>query len=300
MTVNASIDNATHPVYATSAHGIITWFGVTTTVSFTGTTFYLLLMVSIASQNQLRRGSGVLIVHLLAVECCMVTVHYPITNTATFIAQYYQDPTLLRSINCALVQFFMTTFQHVGNWSSFFLSINRFVAVLFPLSYSKMASKFVIVGMVVASWAISLACNVPLLLGVGGQIGRTLTGDCGLLKTSPLDYIFRSSFAYYIPLFTMILLYFTLFIRSTCLKWPSRVAVRNLTTTEIMRRKRRLDVAKMLFASSVFYCCCYFPAPIMVQFFPLYTFAHRSAFIYIRLLVVCGYACAPVSIDYRL
>ncbi|OQV16913.1 hypothetical protein BV898_08919 [Hypsibius exemplaris] len=286
--------NGTFNVTAVAA--VTIWFGVTTFISLFGAAAFLVLILGIASRRELHRGSGVLIIHLLAVEFCMVSIHYPITNTVTFIARYYGDPNLLRSLDCALIQFFMTTFQHAGNWASFFLAINRFFAILVPHRYRAISSSSAILGMILSSWAISLCCNLPLYFGVGGVIGNTISGDCGLLKTSKIDYPFRAAFAYYIPLISLIIIYFTLFMRTNYIR-RYRVAVQIPTMSQLERARRRLSVTKMLFVSSVFYCLCYFPAPVIVTFFPSYSFNNRDAFLYIRMLVVCGYASNPVGLN---
>ncbi|XP_055340554.1 octopamine receptor beta-2R-like [Paramacrobiotus metropolitanus] len=306
---NATINITTTPLFITYRIGFAVWFWVMLSLCIVGTILNLLMIYIILSSAKLRVGSGILIVHLLAVLTSLCAVHMLLLSVSTYFYAPYQT---LSSNFCVYSTWLYYACLDSVNWSSLLIGINRFVAIFFPTKYPLMIRNNVIATMIILSWMICFACCSQILAGHGGWYGSTKPwGTCGMVNPNS-DFAIITAFAVTIPLTILGILYLAIFIGVAVKNYFDRKKILDGEHTKTKDGKgqahklfeRRYHSAKVLFVSYLWYIACLLPAPIALSVYPASYSRIPLLSPIMRAVLLCGYATIPLiflmmNMEYR-
>ncbi|XP_055332329.1 uncharacterized protein LOC129584238 [Paramacrobiotus metropolitanus] len=299
---NASIVNITFPLQSLFPEWhLYLWFSVSMLIGLIGGFLILMLLTVMYKQKKLTRGSGLLIAHAQCIDFIMCTMENPLQNSGLLLQALHTST----GVNCPFARFSLISMQAVGNWSAVFLALNRFVAVVIPHHYQKVATQPVLIGKIVLSWSIGLAITVPhYVLKLGVEFGLSPTGACVILKMDAFLFRVISALVFYLPIGIVGALYVVIFLKGLYLKRRILVHPEARRAPMPVVMKKRLQVARMLMWTFIWYCICYFPATFLPGFFyHVYKDDKRIEF-WAKTLLYLGYAMNPVfffamSSEYR-
>ncbi|OQV19308.1 hypothetical protein BV898_06726 [Hypsibius exemplaris] len=276
------------PVWETFHDPLRTWFIINLTICGAGALANLLLLTAILSSGAHRRGCGTLIVNIVFIELCMCAVHLPLNTVTTFQAQFHAYPEWV----CPYIHFTFQWTQQAGHWSACFLALNRFVAIVCPIVYPRWTTRVAYAGMI--------------SVGVGGRFAFVAPWySCGPRSDGTAILPVLISFGVYLPEVLTAALYLAIFVK---VKIFGRIFVRRNNIVDGLQPKpasivllakakaqRRFALAKIMLASSVWYCLCYFPNNIITSTSLLrYFIANPVLQLWIRTVFLCGFAVNPV------
>ncbi|OQV17358.1 hypothetical protein BV898_08607 [Hypsibius exemplaris] len=274
----------------------VIWICVAYVISFVGSVFFVLLLLTFLINRDVKNGSGMLLLHLTVVEFTLVGILFPVQNTFTFLGA---RGTPVEHLNCGLAVLVVVTTQHAGNWSSLFLSIMRFLASVLPYAYKEVTVRWKLLVLIILSWSISLSINLPIYFGYGGQFIRAMPfRDCAAQSSNRTGVYFPIwlTLGSYFPVAATTLVYITLFVRLRAQSaWvsPEDVSLDRLRQHGVIRR--RLVITRMLCVFWLWYCLCYLPSTVAVVLFPLLTWRNQiSLRLWAKILQLSGYAFSPV------
>ncbi|XP_055340587.1 allatostatin-A receptor-like [Paramacrobiotus metropolitanus] len=284
------------------------WFAVMMGLSAVGAVANITLTITILSSEKLRSGCGVLIAHLLLVSATLCAVHLPLLTVTT----YYMAPKQPLGITfCRVTVLFYFSTLYVVNWTAMLISINRFVAIVYPYKYNAhFASYKVGFSLIALSWTVVLCCNFLVFFNHGGRFEATRPwGACGIT-------VIRNSMIY--PMITVIcvtfptalegVMYVAIFATVGWRALLRRRKIRHVVERAIERRnslvQKRYRSVKMLSVSYLWYSVCFMPAPIASSIFPHVYSSSPLLQLFLRVLLLCGYTTIPfiylaLSNDYR-
>lgn len=101
-------------------------------LSLFGSFTNILLAITILSSKKLRFGCGSLIAHLLFINASLCLVHMPILSVATYYFAPYRE---LDGEFCSYTIMFYYSALYAVDWSSLFIAVHQFVAILLPHAY---------------------------------------------------------------------------------------------------------------------------------------------------------------------
>ncbi|XP_055337120.1 allatostatin-A receptor-like [Paramacrobiotus metropolitanus] len=257
------------------------WFALTTAFGIVGAVLTLLLFMIMVILNKFRTGSGIMISHSQLIDFIICSILNPVQNVT--ILQIQSGRYTL--IDCRFVQFTQILFVFVGNWSAVLLAGNRFVAIVLPLHYGKVTTRWALALGITTAWIISLACSVPMYFNVGVVLGMQPTGACGTVQISGHFFQSVGIVSTYFPIALLGAMYMTVFLQQKLCK---REAKRQ---REAMRK--RVALAKALCCSFLWYCLCMLPAPVLINFFPDVWRHEFRLLMWTRTLLIIGYAANP-------
>lgn len=226
----------------------------------------------------------------------MCGVHLPLNTIMTFKAQFH----IFSSSVCRYFHFTFLWTQHAGHWSAFFLAVNRFVATFFPHAYNRnsWAIKVSCIGMIVGAWVIGCLNNLAPCLGVGGLYElRPPWYSCGIRPDGSQFFATVQALGVYIPEAGLVGLYAVIVLKLTLLRFGGNRVGIEMQRSDMERTRRRYAVAKVLLASSLWYCMCYFPNTIIASTSLVRLFIQNPVMqLWMRTVFLLGYAVNPVSI----
>ena len=292
--------NATSPASELFHHDLEVWFAVAMTTCCVGSILHILLLLVIIINKFYRHGSVYLIAHLTLLELSMCAIHLPLNLCMTFLAGHVA---VFNDSACPYVHFFFLWTRHAGHWSNCLLAINRYTAAFFPHCYAGWSTRPALTVTIVAAWALSFLINFPMCFGVGGRYRlQPPWRSCGPQSDGSAYLTVTNVVGVYVPEGLLFTLYAGVMVRLQML-W--RTGLRSHRTGPLLspaallqagvRARRRFTVVKVMFASSVWYGLCYFSNSVIVSAGLQRWFTARPvAQLWLRLLLVCGYAFSPV------
>ncbi|XP_055346101.1 melanopsin-like [Paramacrobiotus metropolitanus] len=266
--------------------GVKIWLITYLLICLAGTILNLLILLSIATYRRLQTGSRWLVIHKIVTDTVLCSVMCPIGLLPTFSAWVGQS---MPYFDCSLVDTFQTIFAHLGNWTSLFLGVNRFIALLAPHSYHKTTSKQALCIFILTIWMVVLSEQLPTYFGIGVSSG------CNTIKVTNRAVLFSMlTVGQYFPAVVLGILYITIF-TVMAVKRRNSVAVRvNATTFRRNVLRRKITLAKTLCAAEIWNIMCNMPAVIVMLAVPPEKRPGRLVS-WLHTTVLLGYAAHPPS-----
>ncbi|XP_055348938.1 uncharacterized protein LOC129595835 [Paramacrobiotus metropolitanus] len=283
-----------------SLESLTEWFIVSLIICVLGTLSYIVLFLIIFSEKSLHKGTGVLMMHLILTEALLATVHFYLFCADVFRVQTGSTSNR-RYCYYSMFTYWVTLFA--SNWSAAFLAINRLVAVARPHFYRHLTSRTMRASMVASSWLFGLGAAAPIAAGVGGRFdSMPPLGACGIVRTRlqpQTEHVYDgvTTVGMYLPLGLTLSIYIGLF---TVMKsnYGQKKLTNQVQTSADQNAgrtiSRRLVMARMLFASSIWYCLCFYPIPIMMAIVPQIFAKHPMALLWLRTLLFTGFSTKPI------
>lgn len=300
--VNCSLVNRSHlcePAWMVHPTALTVWFWMMLTLNITGGITNIGLLWVIISNKKLRTGSGFLIAHLLFIEAQLCIVHMFILSITTY---YIVPYTALSDTFCRYTLIGYYSSIYALNWTALMIGINRFVAVFFPHKYSLWSKQSVVVTMAVLSWAIALTLNFLEFTGTILKHEATPPwGTCGIIVFRMSSYLAMVSFAQAGPVSLLGALYLIILggIGIRTIQHHRKVregsSGKGAATVNSSLMRRRYRSAVMLFVAYLWYTSCLMPAPVAATLYPLQYTSYPLLSLFLRALLLFGYATNPVS-----
>ncbi|XP_055333555.1 short-wave-sensitive opsin 1-like [Paramacrobiotus metropolitanus] len=290
-TVNQSFDTA-----------FTLWATATFVVSFIGSFFSCLVFLSIVCQPKLRTGSGALIGHVLILRFLTCAIHFPLFCVQACLAH----AGVYLTVDCDAFAVAFIGFLHVEHWTDCFLSINRLIAILYPHRYAVWRSKNVVGSMIVVAWILGLCSTVPFFYGFGLEFRIANLGSCEPHVTDTGQALILLILGAFLPVGIRGILHTVICVRTTtCARsqWePVQADHNNHSMTRTA--KRSVVVARMLFASFIWYALCLLPIPVVLTGFQHVFDENIIVRFWLHFLILCGNAADPIIFllmngDYR-
>ncbi|OQV26141.1 hypothetical protein BV898_00263 [Hypsibius exemplaris] len=260
-----------------------------------GTLFNILCLAAIFTYPPLRHRGSILVANFVLVNLLLSATVYPISLVALSCHYYCYLP----DNNCNWAYYFYFILQSL-TWQECFLALNRFVAIVLPHEYHYVSSTKATFAFIFLGYFIPLILN----LSPAGSSVPTYTETApfgGCLYNQNGNPIFRDTHAIvgvYLPMTVVGLSYCAIFVRVGISRYDAGGA--KLSSS----MQRRLTLAKMLFASFIWYCLTYLPQPILTAAFPSIYFIYPATYFYARWALFMGAGAnaiiyATTNKDYR-
>ncbi|OQV13809.1 hypothetical protein BV898_12028 [Hypsibius exemplaris] len=254
---NSSIIGSLPQLTADLRAAIDLWFVFSITIGVSACVLLLLLLATSLYHEKLRKGSKILVIHLLLVQLLICGFNFPILTVTSY--QTLRNQTV--SINCPVFLYLDIGSTHVENWASTLLAVNRYVAIIHPHQYKYFVSKTGLAITIILPWVIGLSDTLPIFLGIGGRLVFLLPYGCDFtpLGGTTMEYTTAwVTIGAYIPITVMGVTYITLFVRLAAGRCNGRVAVTECQVS-MAKRARKIAIARILLSSFVWYCLCFLP-----------------------------------------
>ncbi|OWA53041.1 hypothetical protein BV898_17477 [Hypsibius exemplaris] len=163
------------------------------------------------------------------------------------------------------------------------------------------------------AWVLGVGASLPFAAGWGGYYGVTpVWGNCGLTRATATGLKFFGLIqiaTVYLPAGFLTLLYMTILLKHKCVWFRMGVDVHlarpDCTSDEACRLNRRVALAKILCASSIWHCLCHFPGAIINSTPLVQIYTGRPLLqLWLYTIFLCGYILNPaffflMSREYR-
>ncbi|XP_055348030.1 uncharacterized protein LOC129595106 [Paramacrobiotus metropolitanus] len=261
---------------------LLAMVSVFTIIAVIGVVLSATLFFTIILRSQLLTGSGILIAHQQLMHILLSGLSNPFYIVVGW-AVWLGLP--LTGINCTIVYFVCQVIICGETWTSLFLAVNRFIALLCPHHYRSISSTKAIVGFIIAAWCISVAINIPALLGIGSLFGLKQV-DCGFIRiTNPRLFDAVGALTVHLPLALQAVLY-GIILASHCRK--------DTETQAVAAYKKRFVLFRLLLFSYIWYVASYLPFLIAVHGFPRFFFGNKVRSGWFLVSQQIGYTGSPV------
>ncbi|XP_055350322.1 neuropeptide S receptor-like, partial [Paramacrobiotus metropolitanus] len=196
MNISDIQGNLSHK-FSSRQNELFALLSVFTVASIIGVMLSATLFFTIILRSQLRTGSGILIAHhqlLHVLQTGISNPFYIVTGWAVWMG------VSIAGIDCTVMYFVCQVIICTETWSSLFLAVNRFIALIYPHQYSHIASNKAVGYFIISAWCISAAINLPGLLGIGSLFGFREV-DCGFVRVTNLHLLNAvATLGVYLPL----------------------------------------------------------------------------------------------------
>ena len=146
---------------------LMAWIGLTAALSFTGIFLNIAALTVTFWRRTAESMFNKLMANFVAINLAICLVNIPI-HVFMVLAKHHGY--LLPSRVCGPIQFFFALGCAVCNWADVCLSVNRFVAIIFPLRYKAWTSTWVNLAMMAFGWTVCTAAILPLAFGRAGSL----------------------------------------------------------------------------------------------------------------------------------
>uniref|UniRef100_K7F5S9 Trace amine-associated receptor 9-like n=1 Tax=Pelodiscus sinensis TaxID=13735 RepID=K7F5S9_PELSI len=211
--VQYCFENINGSCYKTSwSSGIrITLYGVLGLLTILTLGGNLMVIISIAYFKQLHTPANFLIASLACADFCLGLTVLPFSSIRSIETCWYFGETFCRFHSCLDASFCYSSIFHLC-----FISIDRYVAVTDPLIYPIKFTVPVSGMFIAAAWIFSLTYSFSVVFSGANDKGirelenaLSCVGSCQLVFNK--TWVVVSSLLYFIPFFTMIVLYHRIF-----------------------------------------------------------------------------------------
>ncbi|XP_055340578.1 adenosine receptor A3-like [Paramacrobiotus metropolitanus] len=249
------------------------------TFSYIGGLLTVFLFVALLQRQSSKSRSGFLIEHLLLVDFVICAIIQP-----TYLVNAFLDATVpgrQTLFHCIVFTTIRFTTYYTQYWAQLTLAVNRLIAVSFPKMYKTWTKRHLLISAIVFCWLVGIACNIPPFFGFGYTISNHFPplNTCSTKPASRGNMVVMSSVGIYVPMVLVGVIYIFIWIHS---KVMSRTSGR-------LALERRMKVAKMLFASFVFYLLLFLPMAIAPTFFPTIRYTRPEVLVWLNTLQALGF-----------
>ncbi|GAU92583.1 hypothetical protein RvY_04645-2 [Ramazzottius varieornatus] len=245
-------------------------------------------LISIYLYPRLRHRGNILVGHLVLLNVVLCSTVYSLSSVSLLLRGLrwlYLPPNF-----CNWVEYYYFCI-HCLVWHECFLAMNRFIAVMLPHHYNRIASKRAIL------LTIFLGYLVPFTLNVYASSTTVPTfsanppfGGCLFnLHSNTIFQVIHGVLGVYIPMVVIGVAY-------------SIVCIRVLVTKLYLKQKltgsmkRRVIMAQMLFAAFLWFCLTYLPQPILTTFFKSIYLRYPISYFGVRWALAFGSSTSSVSV----
>ncbi|XP_055341999.1 proteinase-activated receptor 1-like [Paramacrobiotus metropolitanus] len=288
---------------ASSSHGIqlhhetvlrsIVFITVSSCLCLVTCSLTILLMVVIIRQKSLFSGAKMLILHQLVVELQMTVIHWPVHIIAYAVSQndYYFSTTFCRHYLIA----YMTTMT-AGLWGLLILACHRLLAIASPYNFSHWDRLSINVVLIITPWFIGFFDYLYFYLGGDGGFGPMAPfGICTFLQRG-VSFAIANTFSTYLPLGLAGLMYILLFLKAVAINRKRQIwnSSGSLSAELVQNFRRRIRLARLLFAMTVIHTLCFASIPLLQSFFMAAYKSDPMTQLWVRQFFCLGYLSTPV------
>ncbi|XP_055354432.1 uncharacterized protein LOC129600066 [Paramacrobiotus metropolitanus] len=296
ISINSTIAPPAIEISGTAAVHLTAWFMVTTFIECLTSVLIILLISAILYRRGRPSHSSLQILHMLVLELIIVSIIHP-----TLSVTVYFPSLALSLVNCRNFYVFYIIVAGAEQWASFLLSVNRCIAIVFPLHFAKLNNRYATIGAILTGWIIMTAWTLPVAIDAGWRISLSAPWNiCTLVPMTPVNgRIFQanSSFGIYFPISGTIVCYLVVLLsqlKERFNKCRVNVAADGAyDQTFELKRNRRMTAAKMLFGSSLWYLACYLPHIVITVFYRQVYADNPPLQLWMRVVYNSGYIGTP-------
>ncbi|XP_055353544.1 rhodopsin-like [Paramacrobiotus metropolitanus] len=287
-----SVFNVTIPVILpVTKTEMIVWLTMQITIALTGALLIIFYLFAMHRLRKLTTGSGLLVAHALIIDLIFCLGGVPVIAIPVYLTQMQVH----FEYSCMPVDFFLLFIMIAGNWTAVVLSINRWLAVVTPHHYARIATRRMSFLTLLFVWSVALGCSIPFLNTIPGMVHGILpSGICGLIRQSGPTTMILVVFGTYLPLVLMAIVYSSLFIYTRMQNKFNKIENQANEERPFRAFERRLRIAKALCLSFIWYCLCILPPPILTVFFASWWVKDIRMTLYTKTAQVLAYAASPV------
>ncbi|OQV15811.1 hypothetical protein BV898_10063 [Hypsibius exemplaris] len=282
---------------------LMLWIGLTASISFLGLLLNLAGLTVTFWKRTAESIFNLLMSHYVAISLVNCLVNFPV-HVFMVLAKWYGHS--IPPDACRTIQFFFAFGCAVSNWADVCLSVNRFVAIVFPLHYRWWTQRSVNLAMVAFGWLLCAAAILPLSFGLGGSMPLLRTGQCGFLPVGKWGMLVTSITAY-IPYGIIAGTSLTIWMKIITVQ-RARNQVQAVDGSHAIKpmgiSRRRLVVARMLLMTTVWSALCNIPWGVIQFSFPGLYVTDPISVLWLRTVQVLQFGAFPVILyatneDYR-
>ena len=276
------------------------WFAINVLLWLLGAVMNLLLGLTIFTDRNVTRVCGLLVGHLVLIDTLMTCIHMPVNLFMNWTGGTHRDD----HRGCGVVHFTFQWTTVTGHWTALFLAASRCIASLSPVMFRKFSSPRFNVICIVSAWSIGFFDNLPMIFGVGVQLGRRAPPwyACGPVVVNVPEYNTIVGVGHYSPVILTAGVYVTLLSRTRASlvkrRGSTQVAPQGVVNSIIQRRassqqRRRLSV-KMLAVASCVGWIGYFANPVLTSAMPCVLLRYPMIKLWANTMFFSGYVVNPV------
>lgn len=255
-------------------------------------------LVAILSYSPLRQRGNYLVANLTVVAILLSLTGHPVI----FVQIVYRQFNWMPPNFCDYLAYYYFL-MHSLMWHECFIALNRFVALILPNQYKAISRKFAVGVTISLGYLIAFTVNVyPLTTRVHVYVSALPFGNCAYNpKHESFQFfpVLQALFGVYLPMGVVGLCYTVLFstisARSAQRTQVQPTAAAPRARHQLLQQKKRLRLARMLFASFVWNALTYLIQPLIQAFFTNFYVIYPSALFYIRSITLLGVAGNAVS-----
>ena len=212
--ISQSTGNATSAVSTAQSNWTST-SSLTLFVIITGSLTNISLLFIFYKRTSMRTPFGMYLINLISANIIIAVMWEPL-----LLAQQLYPSWTLGYSACLFRQYLAWTINAVVNWSHFLIALNRFRAVVFPVSYRHHHEIKLAIGTCLLTWFIINICTVPTVIVITQLTTLDAVGrqDCtiryGLLREWG---IISQVVLYNFPVASVLLVYPVIFYKSCCM-----------------------------------------------------------------------------------
>ncbi|OQV12516.1 hypothetical protein BV898_13242 [Hypsibius exemplaris] len=279
---------------------LMAWIVITASLSLAGIFLNFAALSVTFWRGKAESIFNILMSHFVAINFAICLVNIPI-HVFMVLAKHHGYK--LQSYICGPIQFFFALGCAVCNWADVCLSVNRFVAIVFPHYYKWWTSKWVNLAMVALGWAVCTAAILPLAFGQAGSMPILAMGQCGFLPIGKSGALVTAVVSY-IPYGIIASASLAIWFRILQLQRANN----RIRTGDAMKRtvisRRRLVVARMLLMTTVWSAICNIPWGVIQFNFPYLYGTEPVSTLWLRTVQAIQYGFSPLVLystneDYR-
>ena len=272
------------------------WYTLTILLCFLLGFFNVLCVLVIYKTRALRTGAGALMAHMIFIESITCLITLPVWLTLTFIH-------LTTTLTCRIFQFFFAVVNIAVYFNILILAINRFVAIIFPLSYRQFTQPRWIKTFISLIWMISVVVNIPMeFVGGVGHFGiDRVWGGCAANLIRPGQPDYRSLhiiLAMYSPLALTGVLYIFILLKARTKTHHTDVSPAEPSgdaAREARVYRRKMNMSYLLFFSFLAYCVLFLSFPLVTRSIPKAVVQFPMIVLWMVVVFTFGHAVHSVS-----
>ncbi|XP_055354768.1 somatostatin receptor type 1-like [Paramacrobiotus metropolitanus] len=272
-------------------------FATYVTVSSLACLFTIVVYLLLISLTFRRRfslsGPRFLLAHQFLAEMLMVGVHWPLLLLQLLLARH---GIFTSNTFCRHFYFFYEINMMAAIWGLCALSFNRFIAIVYPHLYPRFTRQRFLRAQILAFWILGIAVHLPFYLRTNGFVAEPPWTLCNYARQGSLMFDLAATLRVHLPLALAGVMHVVVL-------WQVAASRRhaNRTTADAAALppasgayRKRVQLAKMLFANWIVHCVCFSTLPMLKSVLPLWMLQQTMTLPWLRGLLYSGYLSTPV------